>query len=326
MAAKKRRVNRAGRKDPTRTAGIRSAFVRGMRKRWNMLKADIAKSIIEQDCFGLGVNRLTINAATGPKAFDFPRSQDKVAAFMKWLKEQEAKGILETVDRPGQRLSTEEAWSNVYIRSAYQKGIARARTELKKKGYRVSGVESTPGGVAGIMNAGFHADRVGLIYTRTFEDLQTVVDVTNARIRRQLSDGLTRELAQGIAEGRSPKDIARNILKNVNGAVDHIGKARANMIARTEVIRAHTEATLTEYEQSAGDIGVEVLAEVSTTGDDLVCPICESLAAGGPYTITQARNLIPAHPNCRCAFIPVVNTSSKTLREIDLLASRRLAA
>jgi len=44
--------------------------------------------------------------------------------------------------------------------------------------------------------------------------------------------------------------------------------------------------------------------EVLTAGDDLVCDECEEIAADGPYDIDEARSLIPAHPNCRCAFVP----------------------
>jgi hypothetical protein len=47
-----------------------------------------------------------------------------------------------------------------------------------------------------------------------------------------------------------------------------------------------------------------VLVGVLTAGDDKVCQDCEDIAEGGPYEIDEARELIPAHPNCRCAFIP----------------------
>ena len=46
------------------------------------------------------------------------------------------------------------------------------------------------------------------------------------------------------------------------------------------------------------------LVNVLTAGDDRVCIDCEDIAEGGPYEINAARDLIPAHPNCRCAFIP----------------------
>lgn len=43
---------------------------------------------------------------------------------------------------------------------------------------------------------------------------------------------------------------------------------------------------------------------VRTAGDDDVCPICEAISENGPYTINRARTLIPAHPHCRCVFVP----------------------
>jgi hypothetical protein len=37
-----------------------------------------------------------------------------------------------------------------------------------------------------------------------------------------------------------------------------------------------------------------------TRHDDRVCPACQEMAANSPYTIEQARGLIPLHPRCRC--------------------------
>ena len=48
----------------------------------------------------------------------------------------------------------------------------------------------------------------------------------------------------------------------------------------------------------------EVLVNVLTAGDDRVCDECNDIAADGPYDLDTARGLIPAHPNCRCSFIP----------------------
>lgn len=48
----------------------------------------------------------------------------------------------------------------------------------------------------------------------------------------------------------------------------------------------------------------QTLVNVLTAGDDKVCQTCEDIAADGPYELDEARGLIPAHPNCRCAFIP----------------------
>ena len=44
--------------------------------------------------------------------------------------------------------------------------------------------------------------------------------------------------------------------------------------------------------------------EVLTAGDEKVCRQCQDISEEGPYTLAEAHDLIPAHPNCRCAFIP----------------------
>ena len=40
-----------------------------------------------------------------------------------------------------------------------------------------------------------------------------------------------------------------------------------------------------------------------TAGDDRVCDVCDGISENGPYTINEARGLIPAHPNCRSVFV-----------------------
>lgn len=310
-------INRRVRRDPTRTAGIRAGFVRQMRRRWNELKRDIRVSILDRDCFGIQP-QLSVLAATQRKEFEFKRAPEKVSAFMAWLKKQEESGILEIVQRPGVVVGTEAAWTDTWIQQAYAQGVRRARTELKRAGYQIPGADSQIGGARQFMNQPAHVDRVGLLYSRTYEDLKTVTDVTNGRIRRAIADGLQEELARGAAEGLDPRQIAKNILKNVEGAIDNVGKVRAQMIARTEVVRAHTVATIAEYRQAAGDIEVEVQAEVSTAGFN-VCPICEALAANGPYPLAKAETLIPAHPNCRCVLLPVVQNVAGLSRETPML-------
>ena len=45
------------------------------------------------------------------------------------------------------------------------------------------------------------------------------------------------------------------------------------------------------------------MAEWSTAGDDLVCPLCEPLE-GIVMSIKDARDMLPRHTNCRCMWIP----------------------
>src|SRR5215472_15629867 len=46
------------------------------------------------------------------------------------------------------------------------------------------------------------------------------------------------------------------------------------------------------------------VVNVLTAGDDDVCAECQDISESGPYDINEAQDLIPAHPNCRCTFVP----------------------
>ena len=116
-----------------------------------------------------------------------------------------------------------------------------------------------------------------------------------------MSQSISRTLAQGLLEGKSPRTIARELNKDV----DKIGINRARTLAQTEIIRAHHSANIGEY-RIAGAEGVEVIAEFLTAGDARVCIRCASLA-GQRFALDEAENLIPVHPRCRCVVIPITS-------------------
>jgi hypothetical protein len=59
------------------------------------------------------------------------------------------------------------------------------------------------------------------------------------------------------------------------------------------------------------------LVHVLTAGDDKVCEDCRDIAREGPYEISYAQDLIPAHPNCRCAFVPFGDERYAEIEEYD---------
>lgn len=289
--------------DPSRTTGLRNRFVRDMNKRFNLIKKNIYISIVLNDCFGIQPNAIKVLSPIAKKAFEFSRDPNKVEGFMKWLTAEEEKGILTKIIRSGVG-GIEGAWTDIYIDSAYAQGIRRARAALRKKGARIPTLESMPGGVRAMMNQPIHADRIGIIYSRTYEDLKSVTNVMNAQIRRRIASGLQEGLARGLAEGKNPRAIARELHKNVVDRVDKIGITRARMIARTEVMNAHNEASLAQYEQASQEIGKPIMVGVGLGPNP--CPICVDLEAGGPYMLEAARGQLPAHPNCVCVHIPEI--------------------
>lgn len=291
--------------DPTHTLVLRNMFARDMRSRFNELINIIKRTVIYEDCFGLDKYRPVVHQmeTPGQGAFAFSRSDVKLAQFMKWLEEQINKGIIDVRDLQQVGSSVEGAWTNKYVFDSYKRGIIRARSELRKAGYNVPSIDDT-GGVSVPMNAPFHLERLGLLYTRVYSELKGVTAAMDIQI--------SRILAQGLSDGDSAAVLARKLTSVIGddlSLVDSLGRfiparRRADMLARTEVIRAHHLGNIQEM-RNWGVEGVIVEAEFVTAGDKRVCSRCEALAKGGPYTLDLIEKLIPAHPACRCCAIPV---------------------
>lgn len=278
--------------DPTRTVTIRRRMEGAIVKRFRLLRRAIIEAIIKDKAFGELNESLNINRVSRG-AFNFPRSDEKVNSFMRWLKTLERSGEINLVFpetlQPG---AVNQAWLNTYIDSAYQQGIRRARQEMNKQGVLFEENAFEDSAVRASFNNPIHADRLGLIYTRVYSDLTGITE--------QMDRQISRVLAQGIADGRNPREIARLLVDRV----DKIGITRARTLARTEVIRAHHSANIQEY-RNAGIEEVRLVAEWVTAGDDRVCPLCEPLN-GKLFEINAIENLIPRHPNCRCVAVPVL--------------------
>jgi len=73
-------------------------------------------------------------------------------------------------------------------------------------------------------------------------------------------------------------------------------KYRTELIARTESMRATNEGNLIGYKE-AGYKTVRWSANVDA------CPLCDA-ENGHVYTIEESRGMLPAHPDCRCSWLP----------------------
>lgn len=286
----------ANRLDPTGTLSLRGKFEQRLVGKFNRLKTLVNQSIVQNDAFGLKAQRvgdslpqsIVMDAqAISPRAFSLDRPAEKVDRFMAWLQLAQNDGILEVQQGTTMSSAARSSWMNTYIDSAYSKGVRDAANKMRKGGASIAESWAEQSFFRPI-----HADRLGLIYTRAYSDLDGITKTMDQQI--------SRILAQGIGEGRGPLEIARQI----NERIDKIGITRARVLARTEIVSAHAEATLNAYEEAKIE-GVEVEAEFTTAGDNAVCPECEALA-GKIFTIAESRGMIPVHPSCRCAFNPIV--------------------
>lgn len=107
-------------------------------------------------------------------------------------------------------------------------------------------------------------------------------------------------LAQGIAEGRPTDEMTKDLQRRLK-----ITKNRAEVIVRTESLRAHNDAANAYYTQNGID-----LVMYYATSDDRSCPYCTA-HAGNIFKRNAIK--VPRHPRCRCYLAPY----SDNVWEID---------
>lgn len=293
--------------DPTRTTTLRKRYMAEMRKRFYKVRSAVIEAIWKLDALGLNKDepinlaeqKFIANQLPERQAWRFLTDAEKLGAFERWFQGQIDQNIL-TVDVKG------NLWTAKYVESGYRKGVVRSFSEM-----HAEAMAEVPAFYQGrreqfLESAFAQPERVSklqFLYTRSFEELKGIT----AAMAQQMS----RILADGIAQGLGPRAIARQLSRGITG----ITKQRAITLARTEIITAHSEGQLDAFEE-LGIEEVKVLAEWSTAGDDLVCPLCEPLE-GAVMTVKEARGLLPRHPNCRCAWIPagVGERTNKQLRK-----------
>lgn len=281
--------------DPTRTTLLRQQFYNAIKSRLKWLQQEIVKLIVEEDAFGLNTTQGVI-PFTANTRFIFETSAGKIRAFRSWLTQQINHGILQVVGGT----DPQRPWTWQYIEPAYKKAITRAYAQATKasllqsadfiRGQQFAFLNQAISGPVGLR-------QLEILATRSFNQLQ---GLTNA-----IATDLNRILADGFARGYDPKRIAREMVASIEG----ISRDRALTIARTEIVRAYAEGQLDALE-ALGIEEVIAIVEWITAGDDRVCPTCAQLN-GIVLTIDQARGLIPLHPRCRCAWLPVVKMPSK---------------
>lgn len=279
-------------KDPTFSDPLIKRWFAEISRRFNSLSQAVIQYIYTDNRLGgkeetSGPLDITSLAA---RKYVYEHSPDKAKEFMDWLDQQVADGIMEVEKRPWMVGQGYSLWTDTYVHSAYQKGILQARTDLNNGGAKLPDL----GPVSAAMNKPFHADRLGLVYSRVFNGMKGLTE--------QMKGQMSQVLALGMADGRSPYDIAYKL----KDRVDAIGITRARLIARTEVIHAHNEAALNEFDSLEGIVGETIYVQWWTALDDRVRPT-HAARHGRVYRRDKAKQLI-GEPNCRCALLPWTKT------------------
>jgi SPP1 gp7 family putative phage head morphogenesis protein len=129
-----------------------------------------------------------------------------------------------------------------------------------------------------------------------------------ARYPLVLRDAVQDSLLQGVGQGQNPRTVAATIRRRIRTAVEEPGvgsdvvnaareiKQRSDIIARTEIVSAHRDAALLNYQANAEPFGAVGYRRISAL-DVRTCPVCWALH-GRLYSINQP---FYRHPQCRCA-------------------------
>jgi HK97 family phage portal protein len=140
-------------------------------------------------------------------------------------------------------------------------------------------------------------------------------------INQTTLDKLRETLSEGVREGEGIDALKSRVMHVFEVA----SSVRAEMIARTEVLRASNFATTESYKQSGVVKGKEWL----TAMDERTCPVCQPLDG---QTVTLGRNFKtelgdveypPIHPQCRCTVIPVVFEGKRSAKIKEIKEKRK---
>ena len=113
-----------------------------------------------------------------------------------------------------------------------------------------------------------------------------------------MTDEIAKRMSRAMVEGFEKSESINQLKARIRDVTD-FGSNRAEVIARTETMRAVNGAARDRYRQNGID-KVEFLA----AWDDRVCPECEGLH-GKIFDLGDAPDL-PVHPQCRCTLAPVI--------------------
>lgn len=300
-------------RDPTGTLAARKHLARTLNRGWHQVKQGVLRTVGDSDGFGLSWTTIpdVVPAMSG----------SNVDVFSVWLHNLQERTFENLQD------ALQDA-----VQQGYELGATQARARVGNRTQRA--LAGPTDGSLGVVQASAVQDLAGIVSVvtqqgsryfsssvlnkqqprATARGLGMIVDhVGVARGNLLASYAVVRAHAQGTLDtlqalgvthvGVIPEHIPGNVVHDhaLHDAPVELAsiklrvprpKPKPSKISRARKVERKLEQALPG------------LVSVVTAGDDKVCPICEALAEDGPYTLDEARGLIPRHVNCRCALIP----------------------
>lgn len=205
---------------PTKTTSTQDRFAKRLRGVLRRINARIREAIIKDDLFGLRDEALVDDVPED--VFEIDSRRRTMLAFIRWLKDQ--------LDNDFLRIVGEDR--NEFIDTAYAAGIRNVHSQLRDLDVAFERPD-----VNEVIGGSIHQAALRTLYSRVYENLVSVRD--------DVANAVRDTLLEGFEEGHSPTKIARSL----TGRVNSIGKHRATMIARSEVMNAHSDGTLSRVEE-----------------------------------------------------------------------------
>jgi len=289
------RKRRRGETDPTRTTGIQRAFVRAANKRLNQLQKYLIASVKTNNAFGLKTNAIPLGASTpqlvlNPSQFANERDTQKLSSYEAYVAS--LIGTVFLYNDLGQVFSDE------FVEAGFKKGSARALTEWEKAGGDLPAAYTL--GPLALRTP--LTDQASMVKKRAKDAIEG--DAT------KLQNRLNYNFGQALTSNATPTEAARGIRQAITTA-----KKEFERTAVTEVVRGFNIGNVSQME-ALGVTEVRVVAEWKTAGDDRVCQACQSLE-GKIFPIDVIRGLIPLHPRCRCAALPILNPTPAQSKKVQ---------
>jgi len=283
-------ANRRGRATST---VVEDQFLQEVRRRWERIRGLVRATVgYQNDAFDLRAN------AEEREAFDFPTDRGQAKSFLRWLRSVLQDELLEPV--PARDVREGRHWTAAYIRAAVTRGVNQSTGLLFQQGASVENIPDDE-----IVTRPIFQQTLEQAYTRAYQNLR---DITETE-----ADDIRETITKGLAEGWNPRKMADRLTADLR-SIQH---SRAETLARTETIEAHSDATLRNYERA----GVNTVSHgewQATPG--LSCPFCrrlsgveltlEEMASGAvEWRGSTYRLKPPAHPNGTCVILPGVGGS-----------------
>lgn len=281
-------TNVSSKSGPARMATTQEGLRKLVANRFRTIRGAVRTTIVENDALRLSEDsggrspRDVVNQdVEAPDNFRFVTADDdnsdRVAAFRRWFNDAVDRGLVEPI--PREEILSGRHFTAPHVDNGYTKGIRWANARSRDAGITVDDAE-----IAAIVRRPPHAESLRTLYTRTFENTQSVGEHSKETVNRML--------AEGLEEGLNPRTIGDRLTAELRD----IQHRRGRTLARTEVMNAFVEGNATRLEE----FGVGH-ANIATFNP---CPVCAAYRAAGPHTLNDVRDAIPLHPNCVCALIP----------------------